>query len=543
MTSPYIEIDSDKLTFYDDDTGSEVNLKDTFNQGKNLIQNGAFLDSDGDDLPDFWALELTPTLAIAADTLFVGRQGNQITITNTGQGYEGIGISGSATNWLKVLPSTKYTFSIDYKVTADDFAAIVISSYNDAVAGAEHVNEFNLDSTTPLRLTYTFTTDADANNLSIFLRAKNDGDIVYFAHPKLEQGAIATPYIDETPLNYIQIDNYRKDLGTNPTGLFLHEGKNLIQHSAFWDINGDDLPVMWNLLATPTLVIAADTLFPSRGGNQITITGTGADNEGIQISGSATNWLKVLPSTTYIFSFDYECTAGDLLQIIVQSYNDAAAGTLHSAGAYSSTTPERISVTFTTDANANNLKLIFRANSDGDIVIVSHPKLEQGAIATPYILNEAEEQANIIQYYKPYARMYLNADQNNLADAIWTKILANATSFDLGSIVDLGNNKIVTPITGIYRIVGQVTYENSEIVANKAYRSSIYVNGAEGSLTAIHSAVAVQDLSVLTQHLAKIDENIDIELYGYQASGNALIDVQGTASKTYLDIELVTLDI
>jgi len=62
-------------------------------------------------------------------------------------------------------------------------------------------------------------------------------------------------------------------------------GKNLIQHSAFFDVNGDDLPVMWALEKTPTLVIAPATLFPERGGNQITITSVGDTSEGIEITG------------------------------------------------------------------------------------------------------------------------------------------------------------------------------------------------------------------------------------------------------------------
>jgi len=166
------------------------------NYGKNLIPNHAFTDCDYDNLPDFWTLLLTPTLAIAADTLFPARGGNQITITCTGESYEGIRLVGGTSNRLKVLPSTKYTFSVDYKVTAGDFVNILIKSYNGAVGGTAHVNDDTLNSTTAIRKTYTFTTDADADNLYIQLVAVNDGDIVIVSHPKLEQGANATPYIE-----------------------------------------------------------------------------------------------------------------------------------------------------------------------------------------------------------------------------------------------------------------------------------------------------------------------------------------------------------
>ena len=159
----------------------------------NLLSNPYFADSDGDNLPDFWALRNTPTLVIATDTLFPARGGNQVTITATGQIYEGIIITGGAANWLKVLPSTFHALSFDYKVNAGDTMKVDVSSYNDAAQGTRHIN-VSLGSTTTVRQTDTFTTDADANNLSINLLAKGDGDIVIVAHPKLEADSVVTPF-------------------------------------------------------------------------------------------------------------------------------------------------------------------------------------------------------------------------------------------------------------------------------------------------------------------------------------------------------------
>jgi len=168
------------------------------------------------------------------------------------------------------------------------------------------------------------------------------------------------------------------------SGAYLPSGKNLLKNAAFVDSNGDNLPDYWTLVQTPTLAIATDTLFPAKGGNQITITATGAELEGIEISKGTSNWLKVLPSTTYTFSFDYKCTAGDALSIWVRSYNGATGGTAHISGNLTATTATRQTYTFTTDADADNLYVLIRARYDGDICIISHPKLEQSAIATPY---------------------------------------------------------------------------------------------------------------------------------------------------------------
>lgn len=162
-------------------------------------------------------------------------------------------------------------------------------------------------------------------------------------------------------------------------------GDNILLNPSFLVGATANLPLYWDLLLTPTLALVADTLFPALGGNQLTITGTAAAFEGIIITGSTTNWLKVKPSTTYTFSIDYSATAGDNLYVSVRSYNNASAGTAHvSAGTLNSTTAVRYTVTFTTDADATNIQIKLLANADGDIIIISHPKLEEGSIATPF---------------------------------------------------------------------------------------------------------------------------------------------------------------
>ena len=186
-----------ELRFEDDVETTELKLAQLkANFGKNLILNPQFDSYNIDtNLPDFWTLLSTPTLDIAADTLFPGRQGNQITITASGGSPKGIQLVGAPTNWLKVLPETKYMFSIDDKVTAGDMLIISIASYAGAVF--KEVNlETDLNSVTRVRDAFSFTTHADADNLSIRLLAKNIGDIVFVSHPKLEQGSIATPFVE-----------------------------------------------------------------------------------------------------------------------------------------------------------------------------------------------------------------------------------------------------------------------------------------------------------------------------------------------------------
>jgi len=169
-----------------------------------------------------------------------------------------------------------------------------------------------------------------------------------------------------------------------PSGT-INAGDNILLNPEFNVGATANLPLYWGLMGTPTLALAADTLFPALSGNQVTITSAGAGQEGILILNGTTNWLKVKPSTIYTFSIDYKCTAGDTLEVAIRSYNGAAAGSWHVGYAQlTSTTAIRYSVTFTTDADATNLQIQLGAKADGDIVIVSHPKLEEGSFATPF---------------------------------------------------------------------------------------------------------------------------------------------------------------
>lgn len=171
---------------------------------ENLLVNSAFKDTNEDGVPDWWALMATPTLAIAADTLCgFNDNHNQITITGAGAANEGIKIQGAVANWLKVRPSTVYVLSFYYKVTAGDNLTVHVHSYNGATEGTAHVTVANLSSTTLVRYEVSFTTDADATNLHIELKATADGDICIVSHPKLELGSLATNYSTSNKLKMV----------------------------------------------------------------------------------------------------------------------------------------------------------------------------------------------------------------------------------------------------------------------------------------------------------------------------------------------------
>ncbi|MHB1334526.1 MAG: phage head spike fiber domain-containing protein [Candidatus Humimicrobiaceae bacterium] len=169
----------------------------------NLLVNSMFKDTNEDTVPDWFALDGTPTLALAADTLCAWNDNHFMIQITADAANEGFKITGGTSNWLKVKPSTQYTFSVYYKATNGDNAGIKIKSYNGATGGTLHVNVANLNSTTAIRYQITLTTDSDATNLEIEFLAVANTDVVWFSHAMLEIGPSATTYIVSNKLKQI----------------------------------------------------------------------------------------------------------------------------------------------------------------------------------------------------------------------------------------------------------------------------------------------------------------------------------------------------
>ena len=169
---------------------------------RNFIKNGNFNTWVGaaSDPPNNWTAELTATLLRETNTAPNIISNYHIKITGVGAADEGIEIAGGAANYLKVNPSTEYTFSIYYKAIAGDEAGIKITSFNQAVEGTAHV-DVELTETGWTRYHITFTTDADADNLQIQLLAANDTDIVYFCGGMLAEGDAAWAYTDRVDVD------------------------------------------------------------------------------------------------------------------------------------------------------------------------------------------------------------------------------------------------------------------------------------------------------------------------------------------------------
>ena len=70
-------------------------------------------------------------------------------------------------------------------------------------------------------------------------------------------------------------------------------------------------------------------------------------------------------------------------------------------------------------------------------------------------------------------RVYLAADQENIADTTWTKILLDTENYDSGG--HFASNKFTATQPGYYQVCGQVRWINT--VADKPYHGAVYKNG------------------------------------------------------------------
>jgi len=148
---------------------------------KNLLNQGNFTAWAGgtDAVPDGWTLHLTPT--IAQDTKPTGSPvGYSCKITAAGAGSEGI------KQTIPCRASTVYSYALYENCTAGD--TIQVYLVDNGGTPAEDSNEYTDTSWT--RKNDTITTAADATELTIYIKAKTDGDIVWCGEVVITEGSL-----------------------------------------------------------------------------------------------------------------------------------------------------------------------------------------------------------------------------------------------------------------------------------------------------------------------------------------------------------------
>ena len=161
----------------------------------NLIENGNFPSwgSGTDAVPDDWTLHLTPT--IARDTKPTGSPaGYSCKITAAGAGSEGI---------YQTIPcraSTTYSYALYEKVTAGDTIQVYLTDNG----GTPSTDSNEYTDTSWTRKNDTITTAADATELTIYIRAKTDGDIVWAGEVLITEGNLLKQFAPNVKQQAIQ---------------------------------------------------------------------------------------------------------------------------------------------------------------------------------------------------------------------------------------------------------------------------------------------------------------------------------------------------
>lgn len=138
------------------------------------------------------------------------------------------------------------------------------------------------------------------------------------------------------------------------------------------------------------------------------------------------------------------------------------------------------------------------------------------------------------------ARAYLSADQLNLTNNTWIKILLDAETYDVGADFDVANSKFVVPVTGYYLISGYITWEGNSMVADKTYAGAIYRNGAV-MVTNWSSTSLIARLTNVLLDIAYLTVDDYIELYARQISGVDTVDIEGAENLTFLMVCLLSV--
>lgn len=214
--------------------------------------------------------------------------------------------------------------------------------------------------------------------------------------PTLADTDFIAIYNDNGTYHLVSINKFHGDMlldGSVPLSKLeeipVSGGDNIILNSSLIGSASNVCPYFWEGSNTNYL-IELDTLFPAREGNQLKMTITDAGGGGIvDTNASDETLIKVLPNTTYTLSFDYKVTAGDTLEIFIASHDNNNWDNYeeHVDENLTETVATRVSYTFTTPSFANLLYIGFFGAALGDIVYISHPKLEEGENASPYINN------------------------------------------------------------------------------------------------------------------------------------------------------------
>ena len=136
------------------------------------------------------------------------------------------------------------------------------------------------------------------------------------------------------------------------------------------------------------------------------------------------------------------------------------------------------------------------------------------------------------------ARAYLSADQDNLTNGTWTRVLLNAETFDVGDNFSIANSSFTVPITGYYQINASVFFEAADLVADKHYYAQVRRDTSPIFNVYSHAAIS-QPLVLNGSDIFYLTAGQEVSLWAMSNSGDNAVDIDSGETETFLTIQLV----
>lgn len=161
----------------------------------------------------------------------------------------------------------------------------------------------------------------------------------------------------------------------------------------------------------------------------------------------------------------------------------------------------------------------------GQVVTTDGTTPSWGAASTLYLTTTAK------------ARAYLNAQQNDLTNNTYTKVLLDTETYDPGN--NFASNKFVAPTTGYYMVTGVVKFSSVKSLTD--YYAAIYKNGSIYSENVIFAVGDDKNFAVTVTDIVLLTATDYIELYAKAIAGVSTVDILAGSQLTYLAIHLISV--
>lgn len=131
---------------------------------------------------------------------------------------------------------------------------------------------------------------------------------------------------------------------------------------------------------------------------------------------------------------------------------------------------------------------------------------------------------------------YASGTQANITDATYTKVLLGSESYDPNN--NFASSRYTVPISGYYKIAGQVSLSGADLVDSKLLTTAIYKNGVLQTISFTGTSGSIAQSGSVASVLY-LEAGDYVELFVRITHGNNLADIVDAGNSTYLTIQFV----